>query len=306
MNILIVGAGALGSYFGGRLQAGRNNVTLLVKNRGHREAIQKEGLNLDTDGEIENIRINCVSERAVKTLDPNYHFVFVFTKTKDTIKALENIKVLIKPDTVLISLQNGIGNENILLNYTNKVIYGCTTLPADIREYGLVRTSGSQQTLLSPLSKKDQKFADGVKNKLNSCKINCEINVNIQKDIWQKAIFNSAVNVICALTRGTPGEISKSNSLYGLAKNIVDEGCDVANKLGIGVVNSEILKTIDMSISEHSDHKPSMLVDVLNKRKTEIDSINGMIISFGEKVNVQTPFNEVVYALVKSTEEKFT
>ena len=141
---------------------------------------------------------------------------------------------------------------------------------------------------------------------LNKCVIKSLLNKNISVDIWRKAVFNSAVNVICALIRGCPEEIGKSQSLTGLAKNIILEGCFVGRRVGVNLNEEDIIQMFTMSITEHGKHKPSMLVDVLNRRKTEINSITGQILENGEKANVQTPYNKVMYAMISALENNFT
>ena len=141
---------------------------------------------------------------------------------------------------------------------------------------------------------------------LNLAGIPSEVNKNISTHIWRKAIFNSAVNVICALIRGCPKEIAKSKLLINLARNIIFEGCAVGKQLGINLDREEIIRLFTLSITEHGNHKPSMLVDVLNYRKTEVGSITGQIIKCGEKANVQTPYNQVMYAMMSALENNFT
>ena len=111
MKILIIGAGALGSYFGGSLQKGGNDVTLVCRNRLHREAISSNGLCLETNGKTENVSIDCISEVDLENLNTEFEMVFIFTKSNDTYDALKSSEKLIKKSTPLISLQNGIGNE---------------------------------------------------------------------------------------------------------------------------------------------------------------------------------------------------
>ena len=303
MKILIIGAGALGSYFGGRLQKGGNDVTLVCRNREHREAILSNGLRLETNGKAENVSIDCISDIDQKDLNTKFGMVFIFTKSKDTYDALKSSEKLIKKSTPLISLQNGIGNEEILQHFSKKVIYGCTTLPSDLKRSGLVSSSGTHITNFNSISTADYKLVLDLKNILTNCGIYSEISANISEAIWKKAIFNSAVNVICALIRGTPGEIAKSNELINLANNIANEGCEVAQNLGIKVSTKEVKSIISMSTIEHPNHKPSMLVDILNHKKTEIDSITGQIIRFGKKGNVQTPHNNVLFSLIKALEK---
>ena len=118
-------------------------MTLVCRNREHREAIVSNGLCLETNGETENILIDCISEIDLKDLNAEFEMVFIFTKSKDTYDALKSSENLIKKSTPLISLQNGIGNEEILQNFSKKVIYGCTTLPSDLKGSGLVSSSGT-------------------------------------------------------------------------------------------------------------------------------------------------------------------
>ncbi len=305
MKILIIGAGALGSYFGGLLQKGGNNVTLVSRNKRHLDRILEDGLYLETNGKKENVIIDCISEAKLQDLNQVFQMVFIFTKSKDTHLALNMAKSSISSDTPLISLQNGIGNEEILRLFSRKVFYGCTTLPSDLKEPGTVSSSGHHITLFDALHVRDMEFAFKICSNLNACGIKSEISNKISEDIWKKAIFNSAVNVICALIKGTPGEIKKSSALLELSEYIVDEGCKVAQKYHIYIKKSEIMEIISMSTIEHANHKPSMLVDILNGKITEIDSINGKIISLGKNVNVHCPNNKVVYSLIKALENKF-
>ena len=303
MKILILGAGALGSYFGGCLQKGGNDVTLVCRNREHREAILSNGLCLETNGETENISINCISEADVKNLNEEFRMVFIFTKSRDTYDTLKTSEKLIKKSSALISLQNGIGNEEILQQFSSKVIFGCTTLPSDLKRAGLVSSSGTHITNFNSISTEDNELAIELKDMLVGCGIYSEISVDISESIWKKAIFNSAVNVICALIRGSPGELAKSKELINLANNVANEGCEVAQNWDIKVDIKEVKNIISMSMVDHPNHKPSMLVDILNNKKTEIDSITGQIIKFGKKGNVQTPYNNVLYSLIKALEK---
>ena len=305
MNILILGAGALGSYFGGRLQLNGSDVTLIIKNSKHLNAVRLNGLTIKTDGKNETTEIASVSSDSVTELKTGYDAIFVFTKSKDTFSALNSSKHLIGSDTVLVTLQNGIGNEKILSRFSERVIYGCTTLPADIKTPGSVVSSGSHETIFYPLLKTDLKMTHKILFLLNKCGIPSRLNENIYSDIWKKAVFNSAVNVICALIQGCPVEIAKSKSLKKLAKNIISEGCNVGKQLGINLNQREIIQMFTVSITEHGNHKPSMLVDVLNNRKTEVKSITGQIIDGGEKANVQTPYNRVMYAMMSALEDNF-
>ena len=305
MRILIVGAGALGSYFGGSLKESGNSVTLISRNETHSHAIISDGLNLETNELLKIINIKCITPVEAKDLKPCFNYIFIFTKSKDTLNALESTKFLFNSSTTLVTLQNGIGNEEILSRYSENVIYGCTTLPADILKPGHVISFGSHRTLFCPLSEKSRRSAQTLNVLLNKCGIFSEVSDKIAYEIWRKAIFNSAINVICALTGCTPGEIAKSDDLLKLSKVVATEGSRVAKAIGIEILETDIFDMIEMSITKHPDHKPSMLIDILNEKKTEIESITGKIISSGKKANVQTPFNEVLYTLVKKREKNF-
>ena len=220
MNFLILGSGALGSYFGGRLKLNGCSVTLVVKNTEHLDIIRSDGLTLKTDNTIEKTRIHCISTKTVNQLNNVYDAIFTFTKSKDTHNALSTVRHLIQDHSVLITLQNGIGNEMILNQFSKRVIYGCTTLPADLEKPGTVRSSGSHETIFYPLQTKDLVIANNILYLLNKSGIPSQLNEDISIDIWRKAIFNSAVNVICALIRGCPREIAKSKSLINLARMV--------------------------------------------------------------------------------------
>ena len=137
---------------------------------------------------------------------------------------------------------------------------------------------------------------------LNDAGIEARVNPEVDRVIWAKVSFNCAMNSLCALLGQTPGPVLDSKELRDLAIATAMESCDVAAATGIEVDREGLLKTLDLVQCEHRHHKPSMLVDVLAKRRTEIESLNGAVVALGNRFGIATPRNQTLLALVRSRE----
>jgi len=310
MKIAILGVGSLGTYFGGLLSLQGADVSLIIRNKAHLEAIKNNGLTLRIDGVDTLVQVKSFAPSETKNIG-FMDLIFIFTKTNASEDALEDAKNLIGKETRLISLQNGLGNEKILSKFAplEHIIYGITTTPADLLAPALVSSSGSFSSCEFKSvkeNKKTKELAQALVKFLNKAGIKSSINENINKAIWTKLAFNCAINTTCSLLDGTPGFVFKDERLKQLILSIALETCFVAKKaLGIEIEKSTIEKMIEQSNKYHKNHKPSMVNDINNKHLSEIDSLNGAVIQVAKKHNIPTPLNETIYALIKGLEAKF-
>jgi 2-dehydropantoate 2-reductase len=141
-------------------------------------------------------------------------------------------------------------------------------------------------------------------DRLNAGELPAALEPEIHSAIWSKAIFNAAMNPLCALTRRTPGFLgaqAESRALYG---TVVEEGVAVANANGVRIEAKPIHDLTEVSVTDHANHEASMLQDVKAGRRTEVDAINGAIVEAGRTVGVPAPVTETLWRLVKLEEAK--
>ena len=206
----------------------------------------------------------------------------------------------------MLSLQNGLGNDQRLAAHGSpeRVMVGASTLPSDLVGPGKVRSHGEGGSKLYAAFGGEPRFAQEVAEKLTQGGLPAALDPDIHAAIWSKAIFNAAMNPLCALTRRTPGFLgahAESRALYGA---VVEEGVAVANASGIKIDAKPIHDLTEVSVTDHANHEASMLQDVKAGRRTEVDAINGAIVEAGRAAGVAAPVTETLWRLVKLEEAK--
>lgn len=308
MRIMFVGVGALGSYFGGALAEAGHDVTLLIRNKAHRDAIRADGLILHRDGveaRIDPVVVDTETAGDAGIAD----IVIVFTKTGATKAALQAATPVIGPDTRLVTVQNGLGNAEALAAFVpmDQVIYGTTMAPGDMVAPGVVSTHGSHVTQFRAAGENPvtARMADDLAAMLSAAGIDTRVNPDVDRVIWAKVAFNCAMNSLCALLDTSPGPLLDSGEMKALVTATIMEGCDVAAAVGVEVDRDGVRRTLDMVHREHREHVPSMLVDFRNRQPTEIASLNGAVVALGARHGVPTPRNETLLALVRAREAQY-
>ena len=308
MRIMFVGVGALGSYFGGALAEAGHDVTLLIRNKAHRDAIRADGLILHRDGveaRIDPVVVDTETAGDAGIAD----IVIVFTKTGATKAALQAATPVIGPDTRLVTVQNGLGNAEALAAFVpmDQVIYGTTMAPGDMVAPGVVSTHGSHVTQFRAAGENPvtARMADDLAAMLSAAGIDTRVNPDVDRVIWAKVAFNCAMNSLCALLDTSPGPLLDSGEMKALVTATIMEGCDVAAAVGVEVDRDGVRRTLDMVHREHREHVPSMLVDFRNRQPTEIGSLNGAVVALGARHGVPTPRNETLLALVCAREAQY-
>ena len=308
MRIMFVGVGALGSYFGGALAEAGHDVTLLIRNKAHRDAIRADGLILHRDGveaRIDPVLVDTETAGDAGIAD----IVIVFTKTGATNAALQAATPVIGPDTRLVTVQNGLGNAEALAAFVpmDQVIYGTTMAPGDMVAPGVVSTHGSHVTQFRAAGENPvtARMADDLAAMLSAAGIDTRVNPDVDRVIWAKVAFNCAMNSLCALLDTSPGPLLDSGEMKALVTATIMEGCDVAAAVGVEVDRDGVRRTLDMVHREHREHVPSMLVDFRNRQPTEIGSLNGAVVALGARHGVPTPRNETLLALVRAREAQY-
>lgn len=305
-RIAIVGAGAMGSLFGGLLAEGGLEVHLIDVWREHIEAINNRGLRITGEG----------GERFVKlgaTVDPQevgiVDVVLVQTKARHTAEAMQTARCLFGEDTVAISFQNGLGNEEVIAEITGKgkVLGGETAQGSGVVEPGVIRHAGNLPSHIGELQGGISERVRIIAEVFTKAGLDTAVSDNIMKDIWKKLLANIGINAISALCNFRVGEIFDTPETKETILEALDEAALVAEAEGVEV-NVDETKEVLYKITGKGgtgSNRSGMLVDVLNKRKTEIDFINGAIVRLGKKHGIPTPVNKTLAAAVKGLERHF-
>ena len=293
MRIVILGAGAIGSLFGGFL-AGKHDVTLVCR-QDHALAIQKEGLKITG---LSDFHVRPKAVTSVEGLEPP-EILFLTVKAYDTEKALEDARAIMSPETILVSLQNGLGNLEIISKKMPdaRFVVGITSQGAILRAPGNVEHTGQSYTIVGGST-------DAVKvaELLNDSDIETTVSNDIQAEIWYKAIVNAVINPLGTLLKGRNGLILERPELQKLVKRIIQEGVDVALARHISIDPSMALSKVMQVATETANNICSMRLDVEKSRRTEIMQMNGAIASYGKEAGISTPVNSLLTSLVRALE----
>lgn len=299
MRITVLGAGAMGSLFGGLLAESGQEVTLIDLNEAHLEAIRSTGLRLETDQGDRHITRLAARRPEAATEAPD--LLIVFTKTLHTGSALEGVRHLIGNHTHVLSLQNGLGNVEKIGRFvpSARILVGVTTWPADMVSAGHVHSHGEGAIRLWTLDGTSGPALAQCVEALSAAGLRCTADPDVWASIWEKVAFNAALNSICAVTGCTVDQIDLLPEGRDLALRIVGEVTAVARANGVAADPDKPSRNVLHAIAHHRGHKPSMLQDVLAGRPTEIEAINGAVVTAARKAGVPAACTQVMATLVR-------
>jgi 2-dehydropantoate 2-reductase len=304
MKICIVGCGAVGSLFAANLaQLEDVEVWAYDASREHVDAINANGLRLSGAGDVVG-RLRATTDAQEL---PQCDFGIVVTKAMHTEPAIAATAHAFANGSVA-TVQNGIGNEEVLAQHVERVMRGTTFPAGKILEPGHVQWDVKGETTLGPFEPQPTPLAE-VERLADACTragMPTKAVADARGPQWRKVIFNASTNPIGALTGLTHGRVCERPDLRALVSGLVSEGKAVAAAQSI-VLDSDPEALIDHAAKPEVayDHKASMLQDVEARRTTEIDYLNGGIVRFGREHGVPTPLNEAIWALVKGVEQSW-
>lgn len=305
MSIAIMGAGAIGSVIGGMLARQGHRVTL-VGRKSHMDAISQSGLHISGIwGEHTVLNLNAVTSPPHKYMD----IVFLTVKSFDTAAAARDVLSMIGADTMVVSMQNGLGNVETLAGIAgrDRTIGAVAIFGAIIPEPGRVEvTVIASETLVGEMDGPPTPRVEAIAGMLDNAGIPTKTSVNIMRDIWHKALYNIALNPLSALLEVPYGDIADNPDTRWLIKKMVSEAFKVAGACGVDLgleSPEEYLKILwDQKLPPTREHRSSMLQDILRGKRTEIDFINGAVVRLGEEYGIGTPNNTALVRIVKAKE----
>jgi 2-dehydropantoate 2-reductase len=301
MKVALLGAGAMGSFIGAHFSKGGADVTLVDPFEAHIKAIAEFGLKMAKGPEKSTAVYETVKMKAVLTPEEAgpQDVVVVLVKGLYTKSALEGAKALFKDDTVVISFQNGVGNVDIIRETipADKTGYGTLNIasflnaPGDI--YG--NPGGGVHIHFTNNTKKLDGHWKEILDTLNEGGLITEFSDDTDAMIWSKLLVNSCVNLPCAIARVNMGQLWDHPDGKVIQENIARELVAVAQAKGIDITWEKAWPAYSVDLlPDVLDHYPSATQDVMNKRKTEVDFLNGAVVRGGIETGIPTPYNEVV------------
>lgn len=304
MKIAIIGSGAMGCLYGGMLAEGGNEVYLIDIWQEHVDAINEKGLNikgLTGDRIIQNIKATTDPKEIGKV-----ELALVFVKSTSTEEAIKENKEVIDENTVVITLQNGLGNlEKLMQVLGPSVIAGTTAHGATLAEPGSILHAGQGKTMIGEVSGLSTKRIERIQKVFNDSKIDTDISDNVMGLIWDKLLVNIGINAITAITGLKNGQLLEYKETEWILEEAVKEAFQIAKLKGIKLhYDDPIAHTKDVCKAT-AENKASMLQDVINKRKTEIKMINGAIAYEAEKYGISTPVNKMLTNLILIKEKLY-
>jgi 2-dehydropantoate 2-reductase len=300
-RIAVMGAGALGCYFGGRLAQAGAAVTLIGR-ATHVDAIKRNGLILESGGTKTVIPLDASTEAAAVR---DAALVLFCVKSPDTESAAKEIAPHLASDAVVLSLQNSIGNaERIRAHMDRPVAAGLVYTGANLPGPGHVRHTGGGGIVLggAPAWGTDGSVLAKIKATFDAAGIPIELSPSIEIALWTKLMQNCVYNAVCALTGKPYGQMAAMPELRAIMARAGDEVVALAHRKGVmldpGVVEAALQRVVTMPLTMSSTAQ-----DIAKGRPTEIDYLNGLIARESAALGLDAPVNSTLAALVKLREK---
>ena len=300
-RIAVVGAGAVGGYFGGMFA--RASAPILFVGRKHfADAIESKGLVLDQSHGQERIRIEATTDMSAVR---DCSLILLCVKANDTSTTAAQMAPFIRRDATVVCLQNGVDNaERVRAAASVFAIPAAVYVAVSVPEAGRVKHLARGDLIIGPPSEKTRDIA----NVFERAGIPCRISENIEGELWVKLLRNCALNAISALGHARYGEIAQNANSKQLMQNVVDEVLAVARAARVvmpGVHDRESGMAAAMELAMQMAEVFSSTAQDLNRdHPTEIDALNGYISRRGDELGVPVPVNHALFTLVKLAEQR--
>lgn len=298
MRVGIIGSGAMGTLFGYHL-AGQCEVTMLDRNPDVLQGIERAGGLSVNDAPPRPVRMGSRSRDLFGS-----NIVFLFVKAVDTLRALRPFAGELSPSTPIVSLQNGVGNEDAIktaLGGAVPVVLGITTESSLTVSAGRVRSSEEGNTIIgsggaSPATSRS------VAELLTQSGMRAAVVYDIRPHLWGKLVANAAINAVSAILDCNAGDILTDPNAARLAEALAEEAAEVASSLKINLPFANPWQYVTEVIALGADSKSSMAFDLESGHPSEIDHINGAVCAAGRRAGVPTPYNDSMVRIIKAKE----
>jgi 2-dehydropantoate 2-reductase len=303
MRVAVVGAGGVGSVFGGRLAVAGHEVWLVHRRQQVVDSLLRDGLQLESpNGQLERIPVLATDDtQTIGEVD----LVLILTKSTDTRAAAEAARPLMRDSSLAVTLQNGLGNLETIADVLGPehTLLGMTYVGAATSRPGHARLTAAGQSFIGEPNGQRSPRAEHLAGVLTAAGMPTEATDRLWEMVWGKLVINAALNATCALTGASGESALRSAAASEWLGLVAEETAAVATALGISLPYADAAARVRKHCQDVGTSKPSMLQDIERGRPTEIDAINGAVVREGARLGVPTPYNQALLFLVKAREQ---
>jgi 2-dehydropantoate 2-reductase len=305
MKIAVVGPGALGCLIAGLLKARtKEDVWLIDKASDRARRVRDNNIKIEGASGAFSAKVDVLTQ--TEDIGP-VDLAIISVKSYATEDACKSIKGLVGANTHVLTLQNGLGNVQILNDYfgREKVIAGITNHGATLLGPGHARHAGKGETVIGRSDGRVLGFVRDVSGLLSKAGLETKVSRDIDSVIWSKLVVSAGINAVTAITRLANGRILEHDGAREVMRGAVQEAVKVAKRKKIKLSYDDPIQKVESVCKGTSSNISSMLQDVLSKKRTEIDFINGAISRQAKSLGIQTPVNDTLTNLVKAIESSY-
>lgn len=304
MKIVIIGPGAMGSLLAAYLSKSKEEVWLLDKNKERAEKLNQQGIIIEGVSGNWQAKVK-VTAQAQEIGVAN--LVVICVKSYDTKEAVLSAKPLLAEGTSVLTLQNGIGNIEIIGEAVGaeRVIGGVTNEGATLLDIGVIRHAGRGETVIGRIDAKIPVEMRSIREIFNRVGLDTRISRDIKGLLWSKLIINVGINALTAITRLNNGRLVEFEGTRKIMREAATEATRIAKRKRIKLIYDDPLAKVEAVCEATSANVSSMLQDCLRKKRTEIDFINGVIVRQAQELGIPASTNAILVDLVKTIEASY-
>ena len=304
MKIAVLGAGGIGGFIGGALAKAGEDVTLIARG-SHLQTIREGGLRVESVS-LGNFECTVKATNNPSEVGP-VDLVLFCVKAYDTDSALETIGPLIGENTIVLSFQNGVDNEEKIAEKLGKarVLGGAIGVESFIAHPGLIQQTwgpvmfamGEMDGSITPTTKK-------IHASFTNAGLKCELSNCIREVLWEKFTFICPIAGVCCVARASIGEVMAFEAARNLYLTAIREVDAVTRAHGVHLVDDIVERTFAQAVRAYKRTKPSMLRDLERGKRLEIDALSGTVCRLGDELSVSTPVHGFIYASLKPQDDR--
>jgi 2-dehydropantoate 2-reductase len=306
MRILVVGAGALGGLIGAALTEAGEDATLVEVNQARARLLSETGLLISEDGKDER----CVRVRVVSSATgfPKVDLVFVAVKSYQTEEAMHEAMPVIGRSTRVLSMQNGIGNTDVMARILRPELVLCGITYHSVQHTGPNRIHyrpGIKPIQIAPYAGKVTPEIEAIGEVFRVAGLDTQVVDSIDQVIWQKLLHNAVVNPVSAVTGLSCREMLADEDLMAFMRDLCAEIIEVMRARGVRIVDEEDpFRPVMGSLKALGKNRPSMWQDLARGHRTEVDAINGAVVREAERLGLKAPHNAALVRFIHSRERQ--
>lgn len=304
MKIVVVGPGAIGCLVAAFLSKTKEEIWLLDKYPERAETLTQKGISIEGISGNWQAQVRSTAQAAdIGQAD----LIIICVKSYNTKEALKSAEPIIGQNSRVLTLQNGIGNIEIASEVAGaeKVIGGVTNLGATHLDIGKIRHAGNGETVIGRIDGKIPVEMRAIRETFNQAGLVTRISRDIKGLLWSKLIINVGINALTAITRLNNARLTEFQGTRNILTKAVSEALKVAKRKRIRLIYDDPLAKVEAVCEATATNVSSMLQDVLKKKPTEIDFINGVIVRQGQELGIPVPTNAMLVDLVKTIETSY-